>query len=520
MTVIKVFLNEIKVSWLIAAILNMCQTILVNLILGGIYIYIFDETASLTMLLLFTFGSSIYFLLVIPYAGYFMEKFTIYFGANIKKKVFDKLMKAENHSYNNMYILDYDVKNVAALTEWRSAVFGQAIISGVVALIIMAFYSLEMMLILIVTAILTMTGNYLINKKIVEMIKKIREQRKSRNKFLSEIVSNSRSILLNNQMLSITERLKRESKKLYDLEKKYQGYNAVSMFLNGMSSEIIIKLVVVGYGSYLISMHRLPIHSLMLMLQISTGFTFFVSSFASLLKNFQNSLISKEEIDQVLSLKSSSRGEEKAGKIENIEIENLTVAYKDSDEIVNGFMYDFKFPGNYIVRGENGKGKSTLIKSILGQTNIIQGDIIIAGNSIVRKKIDFSKSIGYVPQNVVIFSDTIWNNVFLGRISGDSNQLNELIDYVELRQWLENVNLNVQSKEIINNEMFSEGEKKRFALLRALVTNPQVILLDEFDANLDDDTSIRILNKVLEDYDTIMISHNKELHFNNSIVEI
>lgn len=136
--------------------------------------------------------------------------------------------------------------------------------------------------------------------------------------------------------------------------------------------------------------------------------------------------------------------------------------------------------------------------------------------STLRENILFTNKIGYIPQNTYIFNDTLANNVLLGREISYEILLN-IFSYVGLNNYLKKINYDLNYMLNIDSIGLSEGEKKRLAIARALITNPNILLIDEFDSNLDDKSMNFLVDKLSSQYSFIMVTHNNMLknQFNN-----
>ncbi len=136
--------------------------------------------------------------------------------------------------------------------------------------------------------------------------------------------------------------------------------------------------------------------------------------------------------------------------------------------------------------------------------------------STLRENILFTNKIGYIPQNTYIFNDTLANNVLLGREISHEILL-DIFSYVGLNSYLKKINYDLNYMLNIDSIGLSEGEKKRLAIARALITNPNILLIDEFDSNLDDKSMNFLVDKLSSQYSFIMVTHNNMLknQFNN-----
>jgi ABC-type multidrug transport system fused ATPase/permease subunit len=188
-----------------------------------------------------------------------------------------------------------------------------------------------------------------------------------------------------------------------------------------------------------------------------------------------------------------------------IKISDLSFSYNNK-KIFDKF--NLNIPNNIItgISGCSGKGKSTLIKILLGLYSY-EGDITI--DNINIKDIDYNyyynKLISYVGQESILYSGSIYDNLI-------SNLDEKEIDKDLLNNLLERLNI---SK--LDNEKLSGGEKQRLSICRAFLRKPKIILLDEPTSSLDYDNEIKVLNLIKELNEIYKITVILVSHSNNAI---
>jgi branched-chain amino acid transport system ATP-binding protein len=191
-----------------------------------------------------------------------------------------------------------------------------------------------------------------------------------------------------------------------------------------------------------------------------------------------------------------------------VEISNLYAGYLPGVNILNGAnLYANK--GELIgIIGPNGAGKSTLLKSIFGLVNVREGSIELNGEDITGLKANklVSKGVGYVPQNNNVFpSLTIEENLQMG-LYQDPSKYDERVEFV--------VDIFADLGKRLKQKAgsLSGGERQMVAMGRALMMNPEVMLLDEPSAGLSpvrqDEAFIRVSDINKAGVTTIMVEQN------------
>lgn len=193
-------------------------------------------------------------------------------------------------------------------------------------------------------------------------------------------------------------------------------------------------------------------------------------------------------------------------KITSIQFMNVYFQYGLRDPILKNISFDIKDGESIGIIGTSGSGKTTIIKLILDFYEATEGKIYINNTNI--KDITTSsirKKIAYVSQNDFWFQDTIFNNLTLGNRQATSEYINKILDIVQMKEYIASKphGLNTFIEEGATN--LSTGEKQRLSLAKALITNPDVLILDESTSNLDAQTEALIVNSLAKEKDKIKI---------------
>ncbi|MBE17566.1 MAG: ABC transporter ATP-binding protein [Nitrospinae bacterium] len=179
-----------------------------------------------------------------------------------------------------------------------------------------------------------------------------------------------------------------------------------------------------------------------------------------------------------------------------LEIKSISASYPGGIQVLNGVSIQV-FEGEIVsVIGSNGAGKSTTLKSVMGFVNVTEGEILFKGQSLkgLRPEQILSTGLGYVPQGRVVFERmTVKENLELGAfILQDSKKVEESMSNIfSIFPLLE------QRQEQFAGTM-SGGEQQMLAIARALMTNPNILMLDEPSLGLSPKYVQEVFEKIIE----------------------
>ncbi len=198
----------------------------------------------------------------------------------------------------------------------------------------------------------------------------------------------------------------------------------------------------------------------------------------------------------------------------NIEFKNLHFNYPDSDEkILQDITFKIKAGQTVGILGRTGSGKTSIVDLLLRIYNVEEGQLFIDGIDIMKLPIQkVRESIGYVPQDGFLFSDTIKNNISLG-VKEDASQIDRIETMAKLSDVHDNIVQFKKGYETIIGERgvtLSGGQKQRVSIARALAKEPPILIMDDSVSAVDTSTEEKILanlKKVRKGKTTIMIAH-------------
>jgi ATP-binding cassette, subfamily B, heavy metal transporter len=199
-------------------------------------------------------------------------------------------------------------------------------------------------------------------------------------------------------------------------------------------------------------------------------------------------------------------------KVKEGEIEFKKVSFKyHSRNVLTNIDLKIK-PGQRVALvGHSGSGKTTLVKLLYRLYDIDKGEILIDGknvNEVIQESLRSELSI--VPQECILFDDTIYNNIAFSRPNATKDEITRAIKLAQLDKFIKN--LPNKENTIVGERgvKLSGGEKQRVSIARALLANKKILILDEATSALDSKTEWEIqqaLKKLMQNRTSIIIAH-------------
>lgn len=245
--------------------------------------------------------------------------------------------------------------------------------------------------------------------------------------------------------------------------------------------------------------------------KISACFNQLIYSFPALNATYKN-LQEVENYRQVTRVKqiTGADSERKLHFQNEISLRNIYWQYPGTDKPVIENL-SLKIPKGRAVAfiGQSGAGKSTLADIMLGLLVPEQGDILVDGVSIYDELHVWKKAVGYVPQSVFLIDDTIRKNIAFGvqEEDIDEDRVQRAVEQAQLSATIAGLPHGLDTILGERGIRFSGGQRQRVAIARALYNDPDILIMDEATAALDNDTESAVMEAIdaLQGYKTLII---------------
>ena len=309
-----------------------------------------------------------------------------------------------------------------------------------------------------------------------------------------------------------------DASKHQEMNEEAQRFRSITMKVLVMQLNSISIMDLVAYGGAALGIifsllsyydNKIDLGQTFMMIMLSAEFFIPLRLLGSFFHIAMNGNAASEKIFKLLDTPVSDNKTLALGKINEIELSNLTFAYKQ-DNVLENINLKINEPGIYGVVGSSGSGKSTIAKLLLGYFDHYQGSLTYNGLQV--KEInhhDLMKQITLVEHNPYIFAGTVRSNLLDGNCYASDEQLMAVLEKVNLLNYFKELDgLDSKIEERGNN--LSGGQKQRLSIARALLHDSGVYIFDEATSNIDiesEEIIMQVIEAMKKDKIVILISH-------------
>lgn len=340
-------------------------------------------------------------------------------------------------------------------------------------------------------------------------------QNMQKNALLVEMVNGIetlKSCLAESRMQRLWEAVSGLSAKSSSESRKY---NSLAVAFSMLMTQLVTVAMIV-WGVYRISDGLMSMGAL-IGVNILVGRTMApLLQLASLLTRTQNSRVALKALDMLMELPSENRSERACmdfGALEpTLDLENVSFSYPKAEKAALDDINLHIKPGEKVgIIGPMGSGKSSLARVILGLYQPAGGSVKFGGIDIRQMPTsDLRSRIGVLPQDVVLFYGNIRDNIALGDPSINDQLILRAAGLAGVLDFIGNNPAGFAAQVGEQGKALSGGQRQAVALARALVRDPEILILDEPTSNMDTDSEIRLqkrLQTVMQDRMLILITH-------------
>jgi ATP-binding cassette, subfamily B, heavy metal transporter len=377
----------------------------------------------------------------------------------------------------------------------------------------LALFSLTPAIVLFVMATVFISYSFYIQR--IQQIHKLNlnDAQDSEKGFISDIFTNINSIKYFGKELDIKKRFEKKIDQTKNLTVKWGGYyrwfEAGQILILGIGTFFLIYFPLMSFLA-----EQITIGTLVFIYTIygnvvgpMFGFVWGMRRFYKSMADFQ-SLFEYGKITN--EIKDKANAEKLVIKQGTVEFDNISFSY-GKRKLFKNFNLKINQNEKVALVGHSGCGKTTLINLVNRLYDVSEGKVLIDNKDIKDfKQESLRGETGIVPQECILFDDTIYNNIRFANPKATKEEVMKAIKFAQLDKIIKNFSDGANTIVGERGVKLSGGEKQRVSIARAILANKKILVLDEATSALDSETEYEIqkdLQKLLEGRTSIIIAH-------------
>lgn len=451
----------------------------------------------------------------------------IYVAALLGQSVIKDLRVMVFQHVNNLKLRYFDQTPIGSITtrtindvEAINNVFSQGVITlvadvlAILSVIAVMFYtSWRLTLISLATLPLLIIASYIFKEKVRKAYQKVRTQISEMNAFLQERITGMRVVQIFNAEQQEMEKFKKINRAYTQANIDSILYYAVFFPVVELISSLTLALLV-WYGTKGIWDANITIGAFIAFPMFLNMLFRPVRLLADKFNTLQMGLVAAERIFKVLDNKNvfSNEGSFAPANLKgDVSFKNVAFAYDEKNYVIHDLSFDIEAGETLAIVGSTGSGKSTIINILNRFYEIQSGQILVDGTDIKSFKLEsLRKHIAIVLQDVFLFNGSVLENIRLRDPSISREKVIEASEMIGADDFLSSLPNGYDFKVTERGSNLSMGQRQLISFVRALVFDPDILILDEATSSIDKETESIIqfaIEKLIDKRTSIIIAH-------------
>ncbi len=236
---------------------------------------------------------------------------------------------------------------------------------------------------------------------------------------------------------------------------------------------------------------------------------------SSAISNIQGGMASLDRVSEVLDYDLKIDEIENPIRIHNlekgIEFKNIGFYYDKDNVILKNFNLNIPKGKTVALVGQSGSGKTTIANLLTRFYDVSEGAILVDGHDIKELSVtDYRSLLGMVTQESVLFNDSVYNNILMGKADATEQEVTEAAKIANAHRFIEELPEQYHTNIGDDGNKLSGGQKQRVSIARAVLKNPPIMILDEATSALDTESERFVqeaLEKMMENRTSLVIAH-------------
>ena len=408
-----------------------------------------------------------------------------------------------------------DIETIASIFSQGLFMIIADVLKMLVVIVVMLSVSWQLSLIVFAVLPVILIATRKFQKAMKFAFDEVRTQVANLNTFVQERISGM-------QIVQLFVREQKEYASFQQINEKHKKawlktvwYNSIFFPIAELSTSITIGLVVWYGGLRVIAKENgITLGAIFLFIQLTQMLFRPLRQIADKFNTLQMGMVAVQRVFAVMDTDShiADEGDLNAEQLKGeISFQNVVFSYKENEPVINDISFDVHAGETIAIVGATGAGKSTIINLLSRFYDINRGVISVDGNNIKSYKLSsLRNAIAVVLQDVFLFADTIYNNITLWDSEISEEDVMAAAKHIGIDRFISKLPGKLQYDVKERGAMLSGGQRQLIAFLRAYVSNPSILVLDEATSSVDGETEELIqiaTDRLTKDKTAIIIAH-------------
>lgn len=459
--------------------------------------------------------------------GYGLNAFAQKIQHDIRVDTYDAMQRLDMDFFENnssgelMSVLNNDVNNLEEFLSGGATVFVRIVFTMLGISLILFSINWQMAFVSLIAAPMIAVFTYWFIRTVQPIYSDVRESVGKVNSLLENNLNGIKVIKASTMEQFEREEVEKMSRKYFET-----NWNAIKTrikFYPGMrilaGTGFVLTFVVGGYWvindtAPFFFTGDLSVGEFVTFMLLTQEFIWPMANFGDFVNMYQEAYASAERVFGLMD--QSQREEEDEGKPElevkegRVEYENVTFGY-DEEPVVKDLNFEIEPKETLALAGPTGAGKSTVVKILLRFYSLDEGEIRIDGQDIQEVDLkSLRESIGYVSQDNVLFPESVEENIAYATPEASSEEVREAAKKAQAHEFIEEMKDGYDTEVGEDGVKLSGGQRQRIGIARAILQDPEILILDEATSDVDTETEIKIqkgIEELVQDRTVLAIAH-------------
>ena len=419
-----------------------------------------------------------------------------------------KISKQNSGYYISMFLNDLEDLKMDYFKNMVSSY--HEILNFVISLVLLVKIDIIMAITIIIFSVVQLAVPFIFEKLIEKRQEELMNIRNEYTSSLQEFVNNFNLIKFFKREI-IFQKINQDKSIEYRNASNTKETLSKTIYVLSFASSLAMYLACMLVGIWLVFKDRITIGQVIESSQLMAYVTGPLLNFTEIMTSFKSAKPVQNKIMNFISEQKPVEVEDEF-EFNNLKLNNISFKYPTSDKyVLKNLDFTFEKGKKYIIIGESGTGKTTILKLISRLYDYDKGEILIDGKDIKEISTEslFDK-VSIVFQDVVLFNQSVMENIRLGKQNASDEDVKRAAKLANCTDFIEKMDKGFDTVIGENGAELSGGERQRLSIARAFLKDAPILILDEIAASLDVDNEKKIqesLNNLIKDKTVVIISH-------------